>query len=107
MSDTGMETWSPEDRTTFKMWTVAAYEVTRCYGGPEEGGWWYDAGDLVCSQTVLDYDVAVALANEWSETEFPFTRKRYSVLGGDDYDVIIIDGAKVPESFPERIPFYE
>lgn len=21
---------------------VSVYEVTRCYGGPEEGGWWYD-----------------------------------------------------------------
>lgn len=22
---------------------VAAYEVDKLYGGPEEGGWWYDA----------------------------------------------------------------
>lgn len=21
---------------------VTAYAVTRCYGGPEEGGWWYN-----------------------------------------------------------------
>ena len=25
---------------------IAAYHVTRNYGGPEEGGWWYDAGEL-------------------------------------------------------------
>ncbi len=27
--------------------TVAVYEVTRAYGGPEEGGWWYYEGRLV------------------------------------------------------------
>ncbi len=23
---------------------VTVYSVGQCYGGPEEGGWWYDAG---------------------------------------------------------------
>lgn len=30
---------------------VGIYEVERCYGGPEEGGWWYDwytLSDFVC-----------------------------------------------------------
>lgn len=26
---------------------VAVYEVTRMYGGPEEGGWWYDWTHIV------------------------------------------------------------
>ena len=25
---------------------VALYEIDRAYGGPEEGGWWYDCGEL-------------------------------------------------------------
>jgi hypothetical protein len=25
-------------------WTVAIYLADRVYGGPEEGGWWYEAG---------------------------------------------------------------
>ncbi len=25
---------------------VAFYEIDRAYGGPEEGGWWYDTGEL-------------------------------------------------------------
>ena len=25
---------------------VNVYEVSKCYGGPEEGGWWYNAGEL-------------------------------------------------------------
>lgn len=31
---------------------VNAYEVTRHYGGPEEGGWWYDAGTPIASVPV-------------------------------------------------------
>ena len=26
---------------------INAYVVTRHYGGPEEGGWWYDAGHCI------------------------------------------------------------
>ena len=25
---------------------VAFYEIDRAWGGPEEGGWWYDCGEL-------------------------------------------------------------
>ena len=38
---------------------VNAYEVTQSYGGPEEGGWWYDVGDTLASVPVEDYGDAV------------------------------------------------
>lgn len=28
-------------------YVLAFYESDRVYGGPEEGGWWYNTGDLV------------------------------------------------------------
>lgn len=28
------------------VWSVAAYLEDRQYGGPEEGGWWFDAGEV-------------------------------------------------------------
>ena len=28
-------------------WYVNEYETDRAYGGPEEGGWWYDTGRFV------------------------------------------------------------
>ncbi|CAG0982501.1 hypothetical protein RHIZO_01814 [Rhizobiaceae bacterium] len=28
-------------------YVLAFYEIDRAYGGPEEGGWWYDTGRLV------------------------------------------------------------
>ena len=32
---------------------INAYEVTRHYGGPEEGGWWYNSGEPVASVPVI------------------------------------------------------
>jgi len=28
-------------------YVLAIYAIDRAYGGPEEGGWWYDTGELV------------------------------------------------------------
>jgi DNA-directed RNA polymerase subunit RPC12/RpoP len=35
-----------EEQRRAEYWSVAVYAVDRAYGGPEEGGWWYDCGDL-------------------------------------------------------------
>lgn len=37
---------------------VNAYEVSRHYGGPEEGGWYYNAGNLLASIPVSAISVA-------------------------------------------------
>jgi len=34
------------DSPDVQYWAICE-EVGRCYGGPEEGGWWYPAGELV------------------------------------------------------------
>jgi hypothetical protein len=33
---------------------VSVYEVERCYGGPEEGGWWYDNYTLKSTKQFFD-----------------------------------------------------
>jgi hypothetical protein len=40
--------------TENKVYVLAKYEVSRRYGGPEEGGWWYTDGDL--SQIMAAYN---------------------------------------------------
>ena len=95
-----------EDFSEVKVWTVAVYDVDRQYGGSEEGGWWFDTGTLIRKAIVETYERACELREEW-EVEFPYTRKRYSVLGGEDYNVDIIEGADVPLTFPEVYPHYE
>ncbi len=64
-----------EDTTTepAKQWTVALYETGRAYGGPEEGGWWYDYGTLTEQEkmrTFTSFDEAVAYQEKlWEEVD--------------------------------------
>ena len=36
-----------EDEGTKGKYFVNQYEVSRCYGGPEEGGWWFNRGEFI------------------------------------------------------------
>ena len=42
------------DKPEHYNWYVNVYEVYRAYGGPEEGGWYYDEGTLLDCQ-MFDY----------------------------------------------------
>lgn len=35
-------------------WHVSVYEIDRAYGGPEEGGWWYDCGECILTVPVRE-----------------------------------------------------
>ena len=41
-------------------YVVAFYAVDRAYGGPEEGGWWFDTGELVRLHRVCLTEAAAA-----------------------------------------------
>lgn len=83
---------------------VNVYEVDRIYGGPEEGGWWYNAGTVVESIEVAASE-ADALAAEL-EKDFPNTGRVGSVLyRGGDYRVCIED--EEGKDYPEETPHYE
>ena len=79
---------------------VAVYEMSREYGGPEEGGWWYDEGTLQEVRVTSSY-LAPLMEKELRE-KYPITGKRWSVnRRGRDYDFETFDDGRVP---PERIP---
>lgn len=83
---------------------VNVYEVDRPYGGPEEGGWHYDAGEPVVSRQVKQEDADKVMAE--LEEEYPHTGRVYSVLyQGGDYRVCIEDHPG--EAYPKVIPHYE
>lgn len=88
-------------------WIVAVYEVSRNYGGPEEGGWWYDSGTLILTDHCESEDQAKEVREALRNGEFQKTSKRYSVLGGDDYDVEIYHDKTPPKFFPAERPRYE
>lgn len=83
---------------------VNVYEVSRCYGGPEEGGWWFDTGEPVDSTLYTDYSAALD-AMEALRDSYPDTGRSSSVLGGEDYRVTV--ERHPAASYPTERPHYE
>jgi len=89
-------------------WFVTVYEINRAYGGPEEGGWYYDTGRLMgwwqASSCEEAYELADSLENE---TYRPNGNSGSVVYVGGDYSFEITRGAPGPEFYPEETPRYE
>lgn len=90
---------------------VAVYMCDRAYGGPEEGGWWYDTGELI--------RVINVFRNEGKAIEFCRRMNRLlrktlnktrrdigSVLSEGQYFAEIHDNC-APKYYPEVTPHYE
>ena len=90
---------------------LAVYEIDRAYGGPEEGGWWYDVGVLKRVIGVRkSEDEAYALArrlNGWLARMQRGLRPVSSVAyGGGRYAVEVFEDIP-PRAYPETRPHYE
>ena len=97
--------------------SVAVYETNRSYGGPEEGGWWYDVGEPTENPTLgiltrffLNKKEAFAyrdslepIVEEANRSEG--RRDPGSVLCDGYYAVLLMDG--YPRAYPEERPHYE
>lgn len=105
-----------EAAQTRKFYTVAIYMEDKLYGGPEEGGWYYHAGDLVMEPRAAAllrgfdneedaWDYANKLNNttmeQWNEGRPSIS----SCLSEGRYVAIAEEGMPVPY-FPEEIPHY-
>lgn len=94
-----------------KKFVVAVYMVDRQYGGPEEGGWYYDAGELVRTMRVFgNQDTAYSYSNRMNAL-FKATLNRgrrsiSSVLSEGQYRARVCDDC-APRYFPEQRPHYE
>lgn len=84
---------------------VNAYAVDRMWGGPEEGGWWYDTGEPVESILFETWAAAEAYRDGEGARKWPTTRARYSVLGGEDHTLWIERHFAAP--WPDSRPHYE
>lgn len=118
------EGWTPEEPKDDTQWYVALYIEDLAYGGPEEGGWYYN-----CAQRVTpDQDQMAALGwtgpwlivegedaareasakarklcEEWNKGR----RDISSVLSEGQYGVLIGEGPEAIPGYPERRPHYE
>ena len=85
---------------------VNTYTVERVYGGPEEGGWWYDAGSPVESVRAPLADAErVQVEREAANADLAGVRSRYSVIGGPDV-MALVEG-HFARPWPSRRPHYE
>ena len=95
--------------------TVAVYLVNKAFGGPEEGGWWYDAGipaDEHADKTrgFATEDEADKYANELNRSDFMKGLNEgrpeiSSVLSTGRYEAVSQSGN--PTYFPVERPQYE
>lgn len=93
---------------------VAVYDVALAYGGPEEGGWWYDCGSLVrIVKTFKSRDKAAAYRNRLNaklkSRDFGPNvgmRPKSSVLSAGEYEAQVWEGT-APAGYPDRRPRYE
>jgi hypothetical protein len=96
---------------------VNCYLVDRLYGGPEEGGWWYDSGAPLASVPVKakkndngymePIDSVEKIRDDLKEMFAPLAneRDRNSVIGGPDVEAYVEDHPA--EAFPATRPRYE
>jgi hypothetical protein len=95
-----------EAKTMSAKFYVAVYEIDRRYGDSEEGGWWYNSGDLVHSETTFTEAFAQFRADKLCK-EYPHTGKVYSVnYRGGDFSVQV-DNVPPADHYPEYRPHYE
>lgn len=91
-----------------KFWYVNLYELVREYGGPEEGGWYYDAGYPIYGTLIRTTSEGLAhlIANYLRENVYPDHHYRSSVRPqGVDMDVRVENHPA--KEFPAERPHYE
>lgn len=80
-----LRVYLPADTTLF----VNVYEVTRHFGGYEEGGWWYDWFECLQSVPVSPKDaekMADYLTKKYSDRAWGDIRSIAGAIGGGDID---------------------
>ena len=87
-------------------WFVNVYLTDRAYGGSEEGGWWYDCGQIVRSVECETKQEANQKAEEMREEYSNEGRPEIdSVLSEGRYDVRVED--RPGKDYPSQRPHYE
>lgn len=87
LSETAQESLAdidPDD--DFEKFYILVVTMDRNYGGPQEGGWWYDTRDIECMTRAFGSERLLEVLEKFG-VEYPASRRgRGSVLGGTDYE---------------------
>lgn len=101
----------PQERDTRGPYFVSVFLIDRAHGGPEEGGWWYDCGELVRTCRLFKssgqaYDFCRRMNDKLAKT-LNKGRRPISSVASDGIFEARVDHARVPNRFPESRPHYE
>jgi hypothetical protein len=93
------------------MYVIGFYELDREYGGPEEGGWWYDTGELVRPFAIVrNYDQANAKCRRANKLLDHIQRHKRSTgsvaYRGGRYAAMVFED-NLPKHHPQERPHYE
>lgn len=98
-------------RESARRW-LAVYDVNRAFGGPEEGGWWYDYG-VPAEGFESFYSLRAALVRR-DEVQAALDRINHDAGPYGDLSSVLCRGAlraivtrEPPAPFPDRRPHYE
>ena len=87
---------------------VNVYLEDRAYGGPEEGGWYYDCGEPV-SSIACDNDTEVSmyrrLMGEWCDKQNKDRPPVHSVASEGVFVSVVEDNPA--RGYPSERPYYE
>ncbi len=104
------------------MYFVAVYMVDKAFGGPEEGGWWYDYGDLVIDTDLLkangislpiaydNMDTAERVCgyqNQLLNNTLNVGRREISSMASAGRYMAMVFENELPNHFPTEKPRYE
>lgn len=77
---------------------VAIYLVDRAYGGPEEGGWWYDCGERFSGFAPIVCEGRLAVRKALAKCRV-FIRQHRMNEGRHEPNSVLCDGWYLPQSF--------
>lgn len=101
-----------QNHSTADCMVVAVYELGREYGGPEEGGWYYDTREIVAVAVVPEgtNEAALKLCDELESGEYKQTGRDVGSVNyrGGSYGMYIHEaGERIVHNEPEETPHYE
>lgn len=92
-------------------YVLAFYEIDRAYGGPEEGGWWFDCGQLVRIVRTFKSEEkayrAARRANGWLDRLQKHVRDVGSVAYDGGRYAAEVHEDFAPAHYPDQRPHYE
>lgn len=85
-----------------RVWYVMITSVHQCYGGPEEGGWYYSRNEFVKWCAAPSRQLALEIVAEYKLMKQPHYKPNWDALGGDDTVSSSYPEGYIPSSFVFR-----